>query len=157
MSGTAPSVANTMTSANKPVGRCTCLAIRTASRHLAQAYDQALAPTGLRTGQFAVLRALLRTRGGSVQHLAEIMQLDRTTMGRTLRPLERDGLVSISIDPADRRSRLVMITEAGRARLEAAEPLWHEAQERLEARFGAEQTHQLHSALASILELNLSA
>lgn len=146
-----------MISANNPVGRCTCLAIRTASRHLAQLYDQALAPSGLRTGQFALLRVLSRIRRSSVQNLAEIMQLDRTTMGRNLRPLERDGLLSISVDPEDRRSRLLMITERGRERLAAAEPLWQRAQERLEARFGVEQTDQLHAAFASILALDLSA
>jgi DNA-binding MarR family transcriptional regulator len=146
-----------MISANKPISRCTCLAIRTASRHVAHAYDQALAPSGLRTGQFAVLRVLSQIRSSSVQHLAEIMQLDRTTMGRNLRPLERDGMILITVDPADRRIRSLAITARGRACLAAAEPLWQKVQERLEARFGVEQTHHLHAAFASILALDLSA
>src|SRR3954471_5937577 len=100
---------------------CTCFAVRRAARHLSQSYDRFLAPTGLRTTQFSLLRVLHRTGPRSIQALAAELGMDRTTLGRNLRPLERDGLVSIGVDPADRRGRALAITPAGLARVEQAQ------------------------------------
>lgn len=141
---------------DKPLTRCTCSAVRMTSRHISQAYDQALSSTGLRLGQYAMLRSLLRLGPIGVQGLADAMRLDRTTVGRNLRPLQRDGLVSVVIDPQDRRGRLLAVTDAGREALQSAEPLWAAAQDRLESRFGSELTRQLHQTFASILALDLS-
>lgn len=140
---------------DKPLTQCTCSAVRMTSRHISQSYDQALAPVGLRTGQYALLRGLARIGPVGVQRLAEHMRLDRTTAGRNLRPLQRDGLVSIGTDPEDRRARLLEVTAEGHRLLRLAEPLWADAQERLESKLGTESTRQLHQAFASVLALDL--
>jgi DNA-binding MarR family transcriptional regulator len=77
---------------------CNCFAVRAAARHVTQSYDQFLAPTGLRTTQFSILAKLKRKGPLTINALAEDMVMDRTTLGRNILPLERDGL--IRVEPA---------------------------------------------------------
>src|SRR5947209_17853830 len=74
---------------------CNCLALRQAARHVSQFYDQHLAPTGLRTTQFSILAKLKRLGPMTINALARELVMDRTTLGRTMLPLERDGLITI--------------------------------------------------------------
>lgn len=134
---------------------CTCFAIRRAARHLTQAYDSHLAPTGLRTTQYSLLNTLSAAGSGSLLAVARRMGLDRTTLGRNLLPLERDGLVSIAVDPHDRRGRLLTITPAGEERLAQARSCWASAQAAFEARYGAAETHRLHATLDTVVRLEL--
>ena len=120
-------------------------------------YDATMAPHGLRISQFAVLARLRRAGALGVQELAASLMLDRTTLGRNLRPLERDGLIASEPDPGDGRVRRLVVTPRGCALVDAAMPAWHEAQRRFEAGYGvarsaglrAELT-QLTAALASV-------
>lgn len=135
---------------------CNCLAIRKAARHVTQFYDQRLAATGLTTPQFSIL-ARLRRRGPSTIHeLAEDLVMDRTTLGRNLRPLERDGLLAIGADPADRRRRALTVTPEGEARLAQAAPLWAAAQRDFADRFGAAAAVALRTTLASLVATDLN-
>src|ERR1700675_4391727 len=84
---------------------CNCLAIRQAARHVSQFYDQLFAPVGLRATQFAILSRLRRDGPMTINALAGALVLDRTTLGRNILPLERDGLIEIVASPADRRRR----------------------------------------------------
>lgn len=134
---------------------CTCFAVRRAARHITQAYDSHLAPTGLRTTQYSLLNALAGNGAGSLLAVARRMGLDRTTLGRNLRPLERDGLVSIVVDPQDRRGRLLAITAAGEERLAQARLCWLAAQAAFEARYGTAETYSLHATLDAVSQLEL--
>lgn len=131
--------------------RCTCFAIRRAARHVSQGYDRALASTGLRTTQFSLLSALDRHGPRNPAVLAEALLVDRTTMSRAVRPLERDGLVAIAPDPEDGRGRILAITPAGRAKLEEARPLWSLTEARQREAFGEERSRQLHALLANLV------
>lgn len=134
---------------------CNCLAARKAARHLTQFYDRHLAPSGLRSTQFSVL-ARVRLRGPiSINALAAELALDRTTLGRTLRPLERDGLIRLGRDPRDRRGRALTLTAAGEARLDAARPLWLAAQRRFEAVYGEQRAGALRQTLAELVAVDL--
>ena len=84
---------------------CNCLALRQAARHVTQYYDQCLAPTGLRTTQFSILAKLKRLGPMTINALAADLVMDRTTLGRTMLPLERDGLIAVRGATADRRSK----------------------------------------------------
>jgi DNA-binding MarR family transcriptional regulator len=53
--------------------------------------------------------------------LRERLGLDSGYLSRLLRHLERDGLVAVAADPADRRRRLVSLTEAGQERWQELE------------------------------------
>ena len=78
---------------------CTCLAVRQAARHITQFCDQHLAAAGLRTTQYSILAQAQAARGRDINALADAMVMDRTTLGRNILPLERDGLISIDARP----------------------------------------------------------
>ena len=84
---------------------CNCFAVRAAARHVTQYYDQFLAPTGLRTTQFSILAKLKRKGPLTINALAEDMVMDRTTLGRNILPLERDGLIRVEPAASDRRAK----------------------------------------------------
>src|SRR5438034_11483117 len=97
----------------KTVQVCNCLALRQAARHATQFYDQCLAPTGLRTTQFSILAKLKWLGPMTINALARELVMDRTTLGRTMLPLERDGLIAIKDGILDRRSKELAVTKTG--------------------------------------------
>src|SRR5690242_14585576 len=111
---------------------CNCFAVRSAARHVSQFYDQFLLPIGLRTTQFSILARLKRKGPLTINALAEDMVMDRTTLGRNILPLERDGLISIEPTASDRRAKELRLTKAGEKRLQAALKGWSQAQARFE-------------------------
>ena len=140
-----------------PLEECTCLAVRQAARHVTQFYDRHLASAGLRTTQFSILARLRRHGVMTINALAEEMVMDRTTLGRNILPLERDGLISIGPAPDDRRSKEVRLTDAGEARLRTASAGWHEAQARFASAFGTHQTAALRAFLHAVSATALPA
>src|SRR5689334_17006422 len=115
---------------------CNCLAIRQAARHVSQFYDQLFAPVGLRATQYAILSRLRRDGPMTINALAAALVMDRTTLGRNILPLQRDGLIEVEAAPDDRRRRDLRLTPRGIARQEAAAARWAVAQERFDAVFG---------------------
>jgi DNA-binding MarR family transcriptional regulator len=107
---------------------CLCLHVQRAARDVARRYDDVLRPMQLTNGQFSVLISLNRAEAPSIGSVAALLAMDRTTLTANLKPLERRGLVKVAVDAADRRSRLMTLTPAGRALLAAAIPLWKRAQ-----------------------------
>src|SRR5260370_15141455 len=103
---------------------CNCFAVRSAARHVSQFYDQLLAPVGLRTTQFSILAKLKRLGPQSINTLAESMVMDRTTLGRNILPLERDGLIRIEPAASDRRAKELHLTKTGERRVQAALKGW---------------------------------
>ncbi|WP_019906315.1 MarR family winged helix-turn-helix transcriptional regulator [Methylobacterium sp. 77] len=138
-----------------PTSPCHCITLRQASRRLTQHYDHHLAPSGLRASQYGVLRGLSRVAPISINAFAEIMVMDRTTMGRALRPLTRDGLVAVGPGP-DGRTRSLTVTTAGWARMEEALPLWERAQRSFEESYGTAPASDLHRAVARVARSDLS-
>src|SRR5215471_497388 len=118
---------------------CKCFAVRSAARHVTQLYDQLLAPVGLRVTQFSILAELRRRGPLTINALVDDMVMDRTTLGRNIQPLERDGLIRIEPAPSDRRAKELHLTRAGENRLQAGLKAWAKAQERFEASFGTKR------------------
>ena len=114
---------------------CMCFNLRKAARSLTQTYDAALRPAGITGPQFTLLSAVMRQGPVSLSDLAAGLGMDRTTLTRNLKPLQRDGLVA-SAEGDDRRVRLLTLTAAGRVRLSEAEPLWRDIQSRVTGTFG---------------------
>ncbi len=135
---------------------CICLAVRQAARHVTQSYDQFLAPAGLRTTQFSILAKLKRKGPMTINALAAELVMDRTTLGRNILPLERDGLISIEPLASDRRSKALHLTKAGDKRLEAARIGWVKAQARFESTFGSRRTSELRELLRAVVASELS-
>src|ERR1700683_569948 len=99
--------------AKKNPVECNCLAVRQAARHVTQIYDRHMAPFGLRTTQFSILVRLRQLGPMTINALAEDMVMDRTTLGRNILPLQREGLIAVSRGREDRRARELHLTEAG--------------------------------------------
>jgi DNA-binding MarR family transcriptional regulator len=113
---------------------CLCLHVQRAARALARRFDEALRPLGLTNGQFSLLMSLNRPEPASIGSVAALLAMDRTTLTANLKPLARRGLVNVTVDKEDRRSRRLTLTPTGRALLAAAVPVWkkaHAAVERL--------------------------
>ena len=139
-----------------PSQECNCLALRQATRHVTQFYDQCLAPSGLRTTQLSILAKLKRLGPLTINALARELVMDRTTLGRTMLPLERDGLIRIEDGTLDRRSKELHLTKAGADRLRVARKLWSEAQMQFEAAFGADRASTLRSELRAVASSELA-
>ena len=134
---------------------CNCLAFRQAARHVTQFYDRFLAPTGLRSTQFSILAELRRHGPLTINALAEDMVMDRTTLGRNILPLEREGLITVVRGRADRRSKELHLTEPGLARLRLAVKQWTRAQAEFEAVFGGKQASELRAVLRTVAATDL--
>lgn len=129
------------------VSVCACASVRRTGRALTQLYDAVLAPSGLRSTQYALLNRLDPDEPIAMGDLADALGMDRTTLTRALAPLERQGWLVVE-DGTDRRTRLVRATEAGEAVLAQARPLWREAQGHVIARFGEDRLAALRRELA---------
>jgi DNA-binding MarR family transcriptional regulator len=127
--------------------RCHCTALRKASRRISQLYDVALAQSGLKTTQRAILAQVERSQPAAVGALAEALVMDSGGLAHTLKPLIRDGLVATDIDPQDRRNRLIRLTPAGRKKLRETDVLWQAAQKGFEAGFRGVRSEQLRKAM----------
>ena len=117
------------------IENCACHKVRTAARAVTRTYDEALRPVGLRATQLAVLVGVAMDKAISINALAELMGMDRTTLTRNLRPLEKEGLVTRG-NEGWRRSRALEVTKKGRSRLRQALPLWSGAQQALRKKLG---------------------
>lgn len=115
---------------------CLCLATQRAARALARRFDDAFRPLDLTNGQFSMLMALNQPKPPTIAPLAEFLAMDRTTLTAALKPLERRGLITVSVDPDDRRSRLLRLTAKGRGLLVKALPIWKEHHAILEQQTG---------------------
>lgn len=113
-----------------------CQALRRVARQMSKRYDDALRPLGLKAGQFTILASLLRDRPVPLTGLARGLGMDRTTLTKDLQPLVQRGLVQSFTPREDARVRALALTDAGRALLSQAVPLWSDAQRVTEHKLG---------------------
>lgn len=121
-----------------PDDTCLCTGLRQAAHAMTEIYDQALAPSGLKITMFRVIRRLSEAGEPTISELAKIVGLDRSSLGRNLKVLEREQLVTFS-GGEDERSKVVRLTRKGNAALASAMPLWRDVQKRMKSNLGAEQ------------------
>lgn len=132
--------------------KCTCTKVRRAARVLSRLYDEALAPAGLRVTQFSLLRAAQRLGEVCISELAEATGYERSTLARTLRVLEKAGLVRLA-GGDDQRTRRVALTDEGRAAIERALPRWEGAQAGISRKLGADKRSALFALLDDVERL----
>jgi DNA-binding MarR family transcriptional regulator len=137
--------------------RCNSTALRKASRRISQLYDTALAPSGLKTTQRAILAQISRSEPTTAGALAEALVMDSGALAHTLKPLERDRLVTIEINPDDRRNRLTTLTAKGRSKLAETDALWAKAQRGFEIAFGRAESKALREALRFLVSDDFAA
>jgi DNA-binding MarR family transcriptional regulator len=136
---------------------CNCLALRQAARHVTQFYDQFVSPLGLRATQYSILARLNRKGPMTINALAAELVMDRTTLGRNILPLQRDGLIAVAPGKSDRRAKELRLTPAGSARFRAAEKGWAAAQAHFERSFGVKRARALRALLEDVTSRELAA
>jgi len=137
------------TSVSNPAG-CNCLALRQAARHVTQIYDRLLAASGLRATQYSILARLKRNGPMTINALSAELGMDRTTLGRNIRPLRRDGLIAVARGRDDRRSKELQLTREGAARVRAAFKDWTQAQAQFEGAFGVARARELRALMHDV-------
>lgn len=115
---------------------CLCLHTQRAARAIARRFDDALRPVGVRSGQFSLLISLNRPEPPTVGSVAQLLAMDRTTLTANLKPLERRGLLVVTLDNEDRRARRLTLTDEGMALLDKAIPIWIATHEEIERAMG---------------------
>ena len=129
---------------------CLCLHVQRAARALARRFDDALRPHGLTNGQFSLLMSLNRPEPPPMGPVASLLAMDRTTLTAALKPLERRGLVQITPDPSDRRSRILKLTSKGRKLLAEAMPTWKRTHDEIEQLIPDGDPEQLRRSLRAV-------
>ncbi len=108
-------------------------------------------PSGILPTQFTLL-VVTRSMGPvAISRMAEVLVMDRTTLTRNLRPLEREGLVTVKPSRHDRRTREVNLTKKGLRRLDLAIPLWKEAQQKIRTSLGESRLDQMIKDLTAVV------
>lgn len=131
---------------------CACATLRETSRTLTRKYDEALKPSGLLATQYIVLVAIQKAQPATIGQLAEMMAMDRTTLTRNLKPLEKTGLV-VSSSGEDQRMHVVSLSLKGKAATDKAYPLWQKAQIHVATRLGSARFKRLLSDLKEVVTL----
>src|SRR6204780_3915370 len=146
---------NAVTPTSTNPAACNCLALRQAARHVTQFYDQLLTPAGLRATHYSILARLNRNGAMTINALAAELVMDRTTLGRNIRPLQRDGLIAVGPGQTDRRSKEVRLTRAGQERFAAAQKGWTKAQAQFERTYGTKRAKALRTLLEDVASREL--
>jgi DNA-binding MarR family transcriptional regulator len=128
---------------------CLCLHVQRAARALARRFDEALRPLGITSGQFSLMMSLNRPEPPTIGSVSSLLAMDRTTLTAALKPLERQGLVSVTVDEKDRRGRRLALTSAGQAVLARAVPVWRAGHQAVEAGLPGE-AEALRTALRAL-------
>lgn len=137
-------------------GACAAFNLKRAARTVAQAYDAALAASGLRSTQFAVLVATAKSQPVSIGELASLTLSDPTTMTRNVRLMARAGLIDVPARGAKREKR-VRLTAKGARALAQALPHWRAAQARFVGAFGGSDWKDMQKNLERAARLAVRA
>ena len=129
---------------------CLCLHLQRAARAVARHFDELMRPAGLTSGQFSILMSLNRPEPPTIRSVAELLAMDRTTLTANLKPLERRRLVRVRVDAADRRTRRLVLTAAGRRHLIAALPAWENGHAMIEPVLAGANANRLRADLRSL-------
>jgi len=126
---------------------CSNGAVRRASRRMAQIYDEAFAPFGLKATQYSLMNHIAQAEAPKMRDLAQSLVMDLSALGHTLKPLVRDGLVLVQVDELDRRSRRVLLTDDGQRKYEEARVVSKQMAVRFDEAFGVEAACELRKAM----------
>jgi len=134
---------------NRPISydECNCFALRQAARHVTQIYERHLGQVGLTAAQFTILAKLARKPNLTMLELADSMVMERTTLVRALKPLQRDGLILAEPSEHDGRTLLFSLSERGEQTFDQAALAWRAAQDEFEEKFGRARAKALRAEL----------
>ena len=128
---------------------CVCARVRKASRAMTAIYDRFLSPAELRVTQFSLLNNIKRLEQATITKLSETMLMDKTTLARNVKLLEKKGLVRIKAGK-DRRFKEISVTKKGLDSLAMARPLWVQAQKHVTTCMGKNRMDHLIADLSEL-------
>ncbi|KWE56633.1 MarR family transcriptional regulator [Burkholderia ubonensis] len=131
-------------------GACNCFALRQATRFVTQIYERHLSPLGVTPAQFSIMAILSRRPDVLMSDLADALVMDRTTLLRALKPLQRDGLLEAGASEHDARAHALNLTKLGQRTFGRAKRAWQAAQDEFEAQFGEGRAKALRDELFSM-------
>jgi DNA-binding MarR family transcriptional regulator len=131
---------------------CHCFATRQLARHISRLYERHLAPARITSAQFSILSFLQEKPGLTMSDLSSIMVMDRTTLLRAIKPLQRDGFVVSAPKQGDTRQLAFTVSPAGFRKIEETGPLWQAAQQEYEARIGTELAARLREDFLTLTQ-----
>jgi DNA-binding MarR family transcriptional regulator len=129
---------------------CYCSLMRAATRRLGATYDAALAPLGINIAQYALMSLIQQHQPVSLTELGRMTELDRSTVGRNVRVLERIGLAKPCRGEVDQREAVASLTKRGRQVLDEATPIWESCQSDLASRLGPAGVDALHEVVRKV-------
>ena len=135
----------------KPENQCHNLNLRKAMRVMNRVYDLHLLPEEINAGQFSLLRTIFLLGQTTNKELQGLLSMEQTTLTRNLKPLVRDQYIQ-AIPGADKRQRLLSLTDQGQLKYSAASILWEQAQQQVELQLGKEQSRQILQLSKVILD-----
>lgn len=130
--------------------RCLCLHLQRAARAIGRRFDDALRPLELTNGQYSLLVSLNRPEPPRLGDVAFLLAMDRTTLTANLKPLQRRGLLEVTADPSDKRSRRLSLTDAGRDLLTRAVPIWRATHDEIDAMLPNQNEDELKQSLLAL-------
>jgi DNA-binding MarR family transcriptional regulator len=136
-------------------GYCASLNFRRTARAVTRMYDSAMQASGVRSTQFAILVGIAKTHPVSMGKLADVLGLDRTTLTRSLRLLQKEKMITISRRAA-MRQRFLELTPAGEKALARSLPLWRKVHEQFVSAVGAEYWIKLRSELEGLAHTTMT-
>ncbi len=122
------------------IEQCFNLAMRKSTRIITQFYEERLAKVGLKVGQFTLLRAVHYRKQTTNKQLQSILVLDQTTLSRNLKPLIRDGLLTVTADEDDQRKKIISLSAEGESTYQEALPIWKDIQQSLVEKLGNKES-----------------
>jgi DNA-binding MarR family transcriptional regulator len=136
--------------ASKALSLCNCFAVRQAARRVTRQYERYFAQAELTSAQFSILVALSEAGPMTMLELAKVLVMDRTTLLRAMKPLQREALLKNAASDADPRQLVFSLSPAGDRKLKQAMPLWAKAQQEFEAGMGSREAGRLRNALLAL-------
>jgi DNA-binding MarR family transcriptional regulator len=136
--------------APKALTLCNCFAVRQAARQVTKLYERHLAKAQLTSAQFTILAALDEAGRMTMLELAKALVMDRTTLLRAMKPLQREELLKHASSDTDPRQLVFSLSSAGERRVRQATPLWRKAQEEFESTIGPREAARLRGALLDL-------
>ncbi len=130
-------------------GYCASFNLRRTARAVTRAYDTALQETGMRSTQFTILVGIAKNQPVSIGAIADVLVIDPTTLTRSLRLLQKEGLITIS-NRSTMRQRFLSLTRKGARALARSLPAWRKVQEKFVSTVGAKHWNDLRSKLEQL-------
>ena len=130
-------------------GYCASFNFRRTARAVTRMYDAALQESGMRSTQWAILVSIAKSQPVAIGAVSDVLVVDRTTLTRSLRLLEREGLLTIS-KRSTMRQRFLSLTEKGEDALRRSLPAWRKAHQRFVDTVGSQYWIDLRNELETL-------